>query len=170
MTLTPTEGFVTVSYATDINDPLAYRGWNISYSFCGESLGYASCDPLSDVIIAASKSDGVALEIVFGSLGAIAVLILIFFVYTCRKQSELSVEVTKRNSIINKLKEELTLLKAYGNEEQKLIGKEIMTFRENFARHREKNVAKKDPEERALEKFLIPASEVVPQKQIGRGR
>ena len=40
----------------------------------------------------------------------------------------------KLKTEITKLKEELTLLKSYGAEEQELIGKEIMTFRENFAR------------------------------------
>eukprot|EP00520_Triparma_pacifica_P017426 CAMPEP_0118670636 /NCGR_PEP_ID=MMETSP0785-20121206/21572_1 /TAXON_ID=91992 /ORGANISM="Bolidomonas pacifica, Strain CCMP 1866" /LENGTH=1131 /DNA_ID=CAMNT_0006565463 /DNA_START=279 /DNA_END=3670 /DNA_ORIENTATION=+ len=43
ITLTPTEGFVTVSHETDINDPYIFNGWNMTYSFCG-GMEYGSCE------------------------------------------------------------------------------------------------------------------------------
>ena len=57
------------------------------------------------------------------------------------------------------------MLKAYGEEEQQMIGEEIMTFRENFKKHRDQNKDtsgadgenKIEREARELDKFLIPA-------------
>jgi len=123
-------------------------------------------------IIGDGPAAGVSMDVVFIALGVIVVGLALFYFWHRKEELELKGQIVK-------LKEELTLLKAYGEEEQEMIGAEIMTFRENFAKHRDQNKGDGVPgegegdkikrEARELDKFLIPAKDVVPEKQIGKG-
>ncbi|GMH79298.1 hypothetical protein TL16_g08097 [Triparma laevis f. inornata] len=123
-----------------------------------------------NAIIVDDAAKGVSMDIVFIALGVIVVGLAGFYFWHRKEELELKGQIVK-------LKEELTLLKAYGEEEQQMIGDEIMTFRENFKKHRDQNKDtsgadgenKIEREARELDKFLIPASDVVPEKQIGKG-
>lgn len=97
-----------------------------------------------------------------GVLAIVLVMFGAFYMFKEKEQKGLKMEISK-------LEAELTILKEYNKGEQELIDREIMTFRKNYADHRNKN----ETANRArgdLDKFLIPAEEVEPVKMIGKGR
>ena len=174
-----TLGLINFDYGTS-GDSSSNRIWTFTHKYNGiDGLvavpgsfptlytgGTPIQPPVDNIIVAATvDSSGVSLPVVFGGLGAFIFIIAGLYFWNSKKE-------TKLKNAITKLKEELTLLKSYGEEEQRLIGEEIQTFRENFARHRETNKGDKTDaaDGRELDKFLIPAVDVRPEEQIGKGR
>jgi len=49
--LTPTGGFLTIKYETDINDPSVFEGWNLTYSLCGGN-GFGPCEMEAEIAVA----------------------------------------------------------------------------------------------------------------------
>ena len=129
------------------------------------TLSLVAGSTLGNIIFA--NGDGgnnpVSVPIIFGVVVAFLVIIAGLYLWNKKKESTLKKAITQ-------LEKELSLLQSYGEKGQELIGNEMMTFRENFARHRETNKGYETDGTRDFDKFLISASHVKPVEQIGKGR
>ena len=137
VTLTPTKGFVTVTYETDINDPSVFDGWNMTYSLCG-GRGFGPCAQATHGNEIISESV-VPLETILAIVAAAIFVIAVVVIYFRRHEHELEVEIQKDHMELKtmrleneKLHENLKMLQQYSKEEIDMIEGQIVTFRANF--------------------------------------
>ena len=137
VTLTPTKGFVTVTYETDINDPSVFDGWNMTYSLCG-GRGFGPCAQATHGNEIISESV-VPLETILSIVAAAIFVIAVVVIYFRRHEHELEVEIQKDHMELKtmrleneKLHENLKMLQQYSKEEIDMIEGQIVTFRANF--------------------------------------
>jgi hypothetical protein len=170
LTLTPTEGFVTVSYATDINDPSVFNGWNMTYSFCGGD-GYGPCEEVN-TNPSEEKLPYIAI------IAAPATVIFIIVIYFRSQSSKDKSRLTFLKSENDKLHEDLKMLQKYSKEEIDMIEGQIHSFKSNLdtkkalSRGRAGKQADGTANSRKhdIDKLLILAIELESEEVLGKGR
>ena len=75
-----------------------------------------------------AEAAGIALPVVLGVVGGVVIIALVIFCKMRKEEVKMVAAIQDQRSEIDKLKDELTLLKAYGQNEQDMIAKENGTL------------------------------------------